>query len=285
MSARTTALAVAAVTASLTSSVPADVIFEHSGSTNPASEGWIVDAGPGVDTGPTGGRAWFVDDPSSEAGSAVLHFRTLSPCQETRIDQVGWTLRACVRIDDPDAVHSIFAGYNTGSRRYDLWLSSTPSDDPVALLQLGNGPCGPTGTPFTLLDGGTPCHDADFHLYELVFDPVAGTADLLVDGVERVSDHAGHTLGLGNYAGVVWGAGSSCADGYAEFALVQFEINGPEPPVSDVNCDGVVDVQDLLLLLAGWGSCVGCAEDLDGSTVVDTVDLLLLLSEWGAVWP
>ena len=281
----TITLAVAAVTVSLTNDLTADVVFQHSGSTTPAAEGWNVNIGPEVDTGPTGGRAWFVDDGSSAAGSAAIYGRTLSPCQESRIDQVGWTLRACVRIDDPDGVHSIFTGYNTGSRRYDLWFSATATDDPMPLLQLGNGPCGPTGTGYTLLDAGTPCHDTDFHLYELVFDPDAGTADLFIDGVERVSDYAGHTLGLGNYAGVVWGAGSSCADGFAEFALVEFEINGAPPPVSDVNCDGIVDVQDLLLLLAAWGSCVGCAEDLDGSTMVDTVDLLLLLSEWGAVWP
>jgi len=51
---------------------------------------------------------------------------------------------------------------------------------------------------------------------------------------------------------------------------------------ADLNCDGEVDVVDLLQLLGAWGPCEGCEEDLDGSGVVDVLDLLQLLGSWGA---
>jgi len=54
--------------------------------------------------------------------------------------------------------------------------------------------------------------------------------------------------------------------------------------VGDLNCDGVVDVSDLLLLLSNWGACANpssCAADLNGDGVVDVTDLLMLLAAWG----
>lgn len=53
--------------------------------------------------------------------------------------------------------------------------------------------------------------------------------------------------------------------------------------VSDLSGDGVVDVSDLLILLADWGACPrgDCPTDLNGDGVVDVSDLLLLLADWG----
>lgn len=53
----------------------------------------------------------------------------------------------------------------------------------------------------------------------------------------------------------------------------------------DVNGDGVVDVADLLAMLAAWGDCPGgpdCPADLDGDGTVDAADLLALLANWTA---
>lgn len=62
----------------------------------------------------------------------------------------------------------------------------------------------------------------------------------------------------------------------------------PECAVADLNCDGVVDVSDLLMLLAAWGLCPTggtpvppCPADLNGDGAVDVSDLLLLLANWG----
>jgi hypothetical protein len=52
----------------------------------------------------------------------------------------------------------------------------------------------------------------------------------------------------------------------------------------DINGDGVVDVLDLLALLAAWGPCPvpppECAADINGDGVVDVLDLLELLANW-----
>jgi len=56
----------------------------------------------------------------------------------------------------------------------------------------------------------------------------------------------------------------------------------PEPGSipEDVTGDGVVDVLDLLAVLAAWGECVGCPEDINGDGVVDVLDLLAVLAAW-----
>jgi hypothetical protein len=67
--------------------------------------------------------------------------------------------------------------------------------------------------------------------------------------------------------------------------LIQGEVEVPQCPISaDLNCDGVVNVSDLLILLGDWGPCVdpdACPADLNDDGVVNVSDLLILLSNWG----
>ena len=62
---------------------------------------------------------------------------------------------------------------------------------------------------------------------------------------------------------------------------------GPAMPdcPADVNGDGMVDVLDLLAVLAAWGDCPGCPEDITGDDVVDVLDLLQVLGGWGPCAP
>jgi len=68
------------------------------------------------------------------------------------------------------------------------------------------------------------------------------------------------------------------------------------PPDCDINDDGQIDVNDLLLVITHWGPCDGegqpeCAFDvdylsLDGEVATINVnDLLLIVSHWGATCP
>jgi trimeric autotransporter adhesin len=53
---------------------------------------------------------------------------------------------------------------------------------------------------------------------------------------------------------------------------------------ADINCDGVVNVSDLLILFDSWGSCSDCDDctaDLNGDCVVNVSDLLILFDNWG----
>ena len=52
-------------------------------------------------------------------------------------------------------------------------------------------------------------------------------------------------------------------------------------PTGDLNCDGVVDVRDLLVVLGEWGPCSICSGDLNVDGVADILDLLLVISNWG----
>lgn len=49
----------------------------------------------------------------------------------------------------------------------------------------------------------------------------------------------------------------------------------------DLNGDGLVGVNDLLMLLGVWGPCDGCPADLDADGTVGVYDLLILLGNWG----
>ena len=56
-------------------------------------------------------------------------------------------------------------------------------------------------------------------------------------------------------------------------------------PVGDLDGDGLVTINDMLILLEEWGECAepcppSCAADLDADCIVGITDFLLLLSNW-----
>jgi hypothetical protein len=58
--------------------------------------------------------------------------------------------------------------------------------------------------------------------------------------------------------------------------------------IGDLNGDGVVNVRDLLTLLAAWGACddpcpPACTGDTNFDCTVNWIDLLTLLSNWGSM--
>lgn len=54
-----------------------------------------------------------------------------------------------------------------------------------------------------------------------------------------------------------------------------------EQTPGDVNGDGYVNVDDLLVVISQWGPCPGCSGDLNGDGVVGVDDLLVILAHWG----
>lgn len=77
----------------------------------------------------------------------------------------------------------------------------------------------------------------------------------------------------------------------AEFLLWEYSyrlddgwLPGETP--EDIDGDGVVDVNDFLDLLNGWGECpeapAPCPGDLDADLTVEVPDMLSLLENWGA---
>ncbi|MEE9212068.1 MAG: hypothetical protein V3U29_05385 [Phycisphaeraceae bacterium] len=78
--------------------------------------------------------------------------------------------------------------------------------------------------------------------------------------------------------GASWsGALTDCVDSDGNGTADACEPDCPE----DLNGNGVVNPQDLAILLGAWGDCEGCEADLNGDGVVGPFDLALLLGEWG----
>jgi len=97
------------------------------------------------------------------------------------------------------------------------------------------------------------------------------------DGGGGISTGGGFelTCTLGQHDSGAWAGGDlECRGGYW--------VGGGEATCvpADLNCDGVVDGNDLGTLLGEWGACPGCAADFNGDGVVDGNDLGTLLGAW-----
>lgn len=64
------------------------------------------------------------------------------------------------------------------------------------------------------------------------------------------------------------GAGASCEDGCSAC-------------LGDFDGNGIVGVEDLLVVIAEWGTCGSCPADLTGDGNVGVEDLLIIIAQWG----
>ena len=56
--------------------------------------------------------------------------------------------------------------------------------------------------------------------------------------------------------------------------------------LGDISFDGIVDGQDITIMLSTWGVCdsddpLDCLADFDGNGIVNGADLTTILSNWG----
>jgi len=54
----------------------------------------------------------------------------------------------------------------------------------------------------------------------------------------------------------------------------------PYGPIGDLNGDGIVGTDDLLAILAAYGTCPGCPEDLNGDGIVNVNEILIIIDNW-----
>ncbi len=211
-------------TATVSEPAPLRTLFQHTGSTVPAAEGWQAigfssdaTAGPINDAGTP---AWFANDTSLAGGSYKFYRANVSNAQAATATSLGWTLTARVRVTAASTTSqgSPYAGFSNGPRTFIMFFGK--SND--AIPQPGDAGVTLYGGAYITVAGGM---DA-YHDYSLVYDPVAGSADLFVDGVERLSNYTGIAI---PQQFVEWGTGSSGADGSVNFNLVKFSITRPLP--------------------------------------------------------
>ncbi|MBT5409152.1 MAG: hypothetical protein HOK75_02685 [Phycisphaerae bacterium] len=80
---------------------------------------------------------------------------------------------------------------------------------------------------------------------------------------------------------IVGAGGNAGLIGTETSTLSQINIASNSSCPYDLNSDGAVSVNDLLLLIADWGACSNCDADFDNNNAVDVLDLLVLIAAWG----
>ena len=85
----------------------------------------------------------------------------------------------------------------------------------------------------------------------------------------------------GSWFIVVEVSGSGDADESNNVYAVGIEVGGIDACSGDANGDGIVNVDDVLAIVAAFGDCAGCGEDVDGDGMVSVDDLLVAISGWG----
>ncbi|MBT4584874.1 MAG: VCBS repeat-containing protein [Phycisphaerae bacterium] len=96
-----------------------------------------------------------------------------------------------------------------------------------------------------------------------------GNSQLTVDGIEAGQFYF---IRIGSSTASSTGGGSVIIDGPS--------VGCVESCFTDLNSDGIVNVEDLLFVLSDWGQDCGPA-DLNLDEVVDVVDLLAIIGDWG----
>ncbi|MCH2142917.1 MAG: hypothetical protein MK077_07985 [Phycisphaerales bacterium] len=95
--------------------------------------------------------------------------------------------------------------------------------------------------------------------------------------------HGGSQDGSGSYPNWIMKENTLVDLGAVSAAtlIIEATINEPSGNPGDVDGDGTVGIEDLLLLLADFGRCPCCVTDIDGNGIVEVDDLLSLISYWG----
>lgn len=198
----------------------AGIVALHQDDNDPTTEGWdkwrdvdLLQTGP--ITNSMGLDAWKVDDDGGSDGGYKVD---LTAQELADAPANGWTLSTTFRT--PNGNHgqpndSMIVGVNFGGSAF---IMSFGSENNVPIVGFVAGSISPVT--LTGLDDG-------WHTYELIYDPVAGSADLFVDGDEKISNYTGESHGFMN--GIVgFGSAGGGATGNGYYNLVEFEVV-PEP--------------------------------------------------------
>ena len=220
-----TKYALAALVCGLAASAQAADIFYYAnpdpttvdGSVVPGFQPWIRDGSIAQSSGVTDGTnlAWDVNN--TTAGQYEFWKTTPLPAYIAEGNAKGWTYTVRLRLPNlGDAVGGgVETGYYTGTKAWDMAFGTEADGDPIVFL-FDNA----TNPTFTLQGAS----NTEYHVYSLKYDPVSTTADLFIDGVERISNYTGFT---NPNMFILWGDTAVGDTGRGLWNLVEW--TAPEP--------------------------------------------------------
>ncbi len=168
------------------------VLHEHTGSNDPTSEGWTLNPPVGSTLGAVvdgGTPAWFINN--STPGDNAFYKITPSVAEVQLVTTFGWSLQTTLHMTAPSLTPggSMLALFRDGSTSYQMHFGTDASGNAMVVLADNTGGFNSTaGLTYTTTTGDV------FNTFELRYSPTEGSADLFVNGVERISDYTGFDL-------------------------------------------------------------------------------------------
>lgn len=192
------------------------VICENTGNNDPESYGWICSEGSAGITiwGHGTAPAWVLSDASSDEGTFANYSYTPTPEEKGNMAARGWKLTVDIATPLPNCAPeggSVFIAVPMENKSFLLRFGTAGKHQIVELFDN-------KGTVF----GSYELSEQEgYHLHELVYDPITGTADLYVDGKKALSGFDGGSVGSDS---VVWGSGLSEGIGEGRWRKVKLEL-------------------------------------------------------------
>ena len=210
------ALAILLASAAVPALGQGTLIIQHSGATDPSTEGWYGFGGYPI-TNDLGVNAWSMPEPNNLYDH--YQYDTTSQ-QQAELSSAGWTYSINARIATSNAPLGQFEYFDAilwGSQVSiaELIFGSATNGDPIVRLN-----CGSISDTITLTGAGST-----YNLYQLQYDVSVDTASLWINGVDYLSNIP---LTNQNIVTVAWEGGGSPTYERVNWNLVSLEIT-PEP--------------------------------------------------------